>query len=35
MEWIIMDDGRDKVEDLFTEASKKYQILDIFARMKR
>jgi len=22
MEWIIIDDGRDKVEDLFTEASK-------------
>jgi glycosyltransferase involved in cell wall biosynthesis len=22
MEWLIMDDGRDKVEDLFTEAAK-------------
>jgi hypothetical protein len=35
MEWLIMDDGRDKVEDFFIEAAKQYQILDIFARMKR
>ena len=38
MEWIIIDDGRDKVEDLFTEASKtipniKYIYLDEKVRL--